>query len=185
MAGTTRLCACGCGQPTLPAKQTSTRFGLKKGEPTRYLRGHTFGSSGPGHVRWKGGIWHRQDGYTAITVASRTRKPEHVLIVERALGHALPDGAQVHHVNGQRGDNANQNLVACQDNGYHRLLHKRQRAMDECGDANAQHCMHCGLYDRQNNITVVNLKSGRHAAYHRTCNANASRRRNQAQRASA
>jgi hypothetical protein len=52
---------------------------------------------------------------------------EHVLIAERALGHALPPGAHVHHVDGDKSNNANANLVICQDNSYHKLLHFRAR----------------------------------------------------------
>lgn len=35
------LCACGCGEPTQPAKCTSKRFGLVKGKPTRFILGHS------------------------------------------------------------------------------------------------------------------------------------------------
>lgn len=36
----TRLCECGCGQPTRPAINSNPRFGVKKGEPQRFIRGH-------------------------------------------------------------------------------------------------------------------------------------------------
>jgi hypothetical protein len=51
---------------------------------------------------------------------------EHILVVEAALGKYLPTGAVVHHVNGVRTDNRPDNLVICQDNNYHFLLHNRQ-----------------------------------------------------------
>lgn len=35
------LCACGCGVPTPPARYTDRRSGLVKGQPTRYIKGHT------------------------------------------------------------------------------------------------------------------------------------------------
>jgi len=35
-----RLCGCGCGRPTKPAKATNTRFGHVKGQPLRFLMGH-------------------------------------------------------------------------------------------------------------------------------------------------
>jgi hypothetical protein len=35
-----RLCACGCGTPTLPASRTDRRYGQVKGEPLAYLPGH-------------------------------------------------------------------------------------------------------------------------------------------------
>lgn len=72
---------------------------------------------------------------------------EHILVVERAMGHHLPPKAEVHHVNGNRADNRNRNLVACHDHAYHRLLEMRERAKAACGDANWRRCHHCKQYD--------------------------------------
>lgn len=36
----TRLCACGCGRPTKPAKKNDASNGRVKGQPQRYLLGH-------------------------------------------------------------------------------------------------------------------------------------------------
>lgn len=38
------LCECGCGKPTSIAKRTQARTGTLKGQPFRFLRGHTPGS---------------------------------------------------------------------------------------------------------------------------------------------
>ena len=35
-----KLCECGCGEPTLPAKQTVRKIGWVKGEPLRFINGH-------------------------------------------------------------------------------------------------------------------------------------------------
>jgi hypothetical protein len=35
-----RLCECGCGLPTLPAKTTHTASGRVKGKPQRFILGH-------------------------------------------------------------------------------------------------------------------------------------------------
>lgn len=45
-----RLCACGCGQPTKLAARTNKCYGHIKGEPLRFLRGHT-GGKGKGQDR--------------------------------------------------------------------------------------------------------------------------------------
>jgi len=52
---------------------------------------------------------------------------EHVLVAEAALGHYLPEGAEIHHVDGSRTNNANRNLVICQDHRYHFGLHVRAK----------------------------------------------------------
>lgn len=53
--------------------------------------------------------------------------PVHILVVEAAIGHFLPAGAEVHHFDEDKQNNTRRNLVACQDKGYHKLLHYRAR----------------------------------------------------------
>lgn len=77
---------------------------------------------------------------------------EHILVVEKALGKHLPAGAQVHHVNETKTDNGNRNLVACDSAAYHRHLHIRQRALDECGNPNWRKCTYCKVYDDLSNL---------------------------------
>lgn len=69
---------------------------------------------------------------------------EHVVIAERALGHSLPKGAEVHHRDGVKSHNWNRNLVICQSHKYHAFLEVRERVYRAGGDPNMQRiCADC------------------------------------------
>ena len=67
----------------------------------------------------------------------------HRLVAERVIGHVLPTRAVVHHRDGDRGNNQPDNLVICEDDAYHNLLHRRMRAYAACGQAEARKCWVC------------------------------------------
>ena len=105
---------------------------------------------------------HTPDGYRLLTVNGK-RKLEHVHVAEQALGKPLPAGAVVHHINGIRDDNRNENLLICPDHVYHRLIHKRENALDASGHAGWLKCRHCGKHDDPKNMYVhPNGRIGRH-----------------------
>lgn len=60
----------------------------------------------------------------------------HILLAEQALGRSLPDGAEVHHLDGERGNNEKGNLVICQNRSYHKLLHSRKDVLDRGSNPN-------------------------------------------------
>lgn len=92
------------------------------------------------------------DGYWMFEIDGRPVL-RHVLIAERALGHRLPEGAQVHHVDEDRSNDANENLVICPNAAYHQLLHKRTRAYNACGHADLVKCSVCQQYDKPERLT--------------------------------
>lgn len=83
--------------------------------------------------------------YRKVTV-DHGQRPEHIIIAERALGRALPSGVEVHHFDENGLNNANSNLVICENRAYHAVLHARQRVVAACGDPNIHRiCMKCGI----------------------------------------
>ncbi len=84
---------------------------------------------------------------------------KHILIAEEALGKLLPLKAVVHH-------HTPQQLVVCQNDTYHKLLHQRQRAYKACGYASWRKCKICKKYDSPDNLYI----NGKHRhVFHRNC----------------
>jgi hypothetical protein len=105
--------------------------------------------SGNKHHNWQGGrIVHA--GYVFLYCPNHPRQnkryvQEHVLVVERALGHLLPLEAVVHHTNEVKSDNQSSNLAIFQDVAYHNSLHARLRVLRAGGDPWTQAmCTDCG-----------------------------------------
>ena len=82
------------------------------------------------------------------------------LIAEKALGKPLPFGTLVHH-------HTPEQLVVCQDQTYHMLLHRRQRAFETCGHANWRKCNFCHQYDIPEKLSLP--KKPRGQTYHKSC----------------
>ncbi len=135
-------------------------------------RGSPFGS-GPAHPRWKGGKisslgyrWVRQPGHPRAHANGYIL--EHVLVASRALGKPVPRGCPVHHVNGIGIDNTPSNLVVCQDQRYHRLLHIRARALKATGDPCQRRCGLCKTWDDPARMILIGRRSP-DSWVHRAC----------------
>lgn len=89
-----------------------------------------------------------------------------ILMAEAALRKPLPDGALVHHVNEDKMDNRSCNLVVCENDAYHMLLHMRRRAFIATGNPHKRVCVYCHEYDDTANMIQ---KKNKNHYYHRDC----------------
>ncbi len=129
----------------------------------------------------KGRTHQNDQGYVMVRKPDHPRSHngyvrEHILVAEAALGRSLPESAEIHHVNEDPADNRGSNLVICEDKAYHKLLHRRMRALAACGHADWELCEVCGKYDDPANLT---LRMKRPGGYHRACAAERARERKQ------
>ena len=89
------------------------------------------------------------DGYVRVYMPGHPKEhgsfvKEHTIIAERAVGHPLPATVHVHHFDFDESNNANSNLVICQDSAYHMILHARQRIKAAGGNPDTQlMCLSC------------------------------------------
>jgi HNH endonuclease len=94
------------------------------------------------HHSWKGGITYQRGRRVILTEDGR--RFEHRIVAERALGHALPRGAVIHHIDENPLNNANNNLVICEGRAYHALIHVRARVLHAGGNPDLEKfCTRC------------------------------------------
>lgn len=140
--------------------------------------------------QWRGGRSRDHKGYVSILAPDHPRARskgyvfEHLLVAEKAMGRHLPPGAQVHHVDECKSNNASSNLVICPDTAYHALLHRRMRAFAATGNPDAVRCDYCKSYDRQDEIHRRSLygKLKIQRGWHRQCQNEYERNRKRAKR---
>jgi hypothetical protein len=89
------------------------------------------------------------------------KKSWQILAVEKALGKELPNKAVVFHVDGYQSKIRLGSLVVCPDQEYHKLLYRRQKALEMCGNPNYRKCKFCNKYDDQSNLV--------NESYHLNC----------------
>jgi hypothetical protein len=175
------LCQCGCGRKTNIASKNNTKNRHMKGQPLKFIYGHSArvrkhsketrkkmsdSRKGKRHWNWKGGETKDSYGYDLIKISNHPRSQKsgyvvkHIIIAEKALGKAINLPVVVHH---NRSEDCI-DLVICQNQAYHLLLHQRKRALSACGHKNWRKCHICKKYDSPEYLYI----KGSHA-YHRTC----------------
>ena len=98
--------------------ENSPLAGSKQSDEHKQKRG--IYKSGEDCHNWAGGETIHM-GYRFIRVDGK-KVAEHRIVAEKALGRKLRKGEEVHHINGDRLDSRNKNLLIC-EKGYHRWLH--------------------------------------------------------------
>lgn len=114
------------------------------------------------------------NGYIRIKAGPGRSPYEHVLVAERAIGHSLPRGASVHHVDDDRHHNVGSNLCVLQDEREHHALHKRRRVLRAGGNPWTDRlCSNCGPQPIDRFYRFLN---GRLCNHCRACNTEVCRR---------
>lgn len=80
----------------------------------------------------------------------------HIVVAEKALGRPFSGDIQVHHIDENKKNSRNDNLVICPDSAYHKLLHRRTEALNVCGNANWVKCCFCKKHDAPENVKSRN-----------------------------
>lgn len=95
---------------------------------------------------------------------------QHIAVAERAVGHTLPKGAIVHHVDGNPSNNEPNNLVILQNQKEHKQLHRRERIQEAGGNPFSESI--CGACS----CVYSNAERTKTSSYCRACRAEASRK---------
>ena len=106
-----------------------------------YAKHQSIYKRGENNSNWKGGITFSKSGPRSGSKSIYNPKHprahkghvlEQYLIAEKALGKPLPPKVVIHHSNKNLGDNKSSfNLVICENQSYHRLLHTRQNKLQK------------------------------------------------------
>lgn len=154
-------CKCGCGGVTKIATRTRQERGWIKGEHVSFIYGHILRDSNKPIGNIGNGITTK--GYEYTTGGKLVHRDK----IEKLLNKPLASKVFVHHWDENRSNNENSNLLVCQDNAYHRLIHQRMNAYKYSGNANWRKCYICKEYDDP--LNMVNYKHLGNSFFHKEC----------------
>jgi len=141
-------CKCGCGQRVQKGRKQPWN---------NFIYGHN-------RKNVKDTKRYRGNDYKQIGTGSNI-KLEHRIIAEEVLGKPLPPSAVIHHL-GMKYDN--HLIVICENDAYHFLLHRRERAYRATGNSKMRKCTICKEWDFPENLYVYH---GKYECYrHQSCN---------------
>ena len=76
------------------------------------------------------GVSHKANGYIVFTQGENKDRGEHVVIIERRIGRRLKPDEVVHHIDGNRSNNSEDNLALMTRSGHTRL-HRREELISK------------------------------------------------------
>lgn len=94
------------------AWNSGKRYSIRETERTKYIDSHGYVQVWCGRGETSRG---RKDGYMA----------EHRMVMENLIGRELEPGEVVHHVNGVKTENSEDNLFLCESKAKHREIHSQ------------------------------------------------------------
>lgn len=91
------------------------------------------------------------DNYEEVSIQGK-RKPAHVVLAERIIGRDL-SGKIVHHIDEDKRNNANSNLIVLENRAEHNKLHQKLRIVKMGGDPkNDKICSRCKMVVGRNSF---------------------------------
>lgn len=123
----------------LRSRADGVRLAAKGGRLGSGLRGKTRtftdehrSNISKGRMRWADGgnaigVCLKSDGYVVFTRGPNKWRSVHVVQMERRLGRALKDDECVHHIDGDKTNNQDNNLALVTRSGHTRLHRREQR----------------------------------------------------------
>lgn len=102
------------------------------------------------NANWRGGRYVASNGYVLVRTTGRREDPyhgyvyEHRLVAERMLGRTLLPGELVHHVNGDKTDNREENITVLPSIAHHLAAHRTRGDLRSPGQENPVVFCACG-----------------------------------------